>query len=172
MEIAKEIFELIRKRRSIRRFDNTKDVPKDLVLKIIEAGSYAPSGHNNQPWRFSIVKNESIKDEISKLTVYGNIVKSANVLITVFLDYEHSYDRDKDLMAIGACIENMLLFISSLGLGAVWLGEILKNKDKVRELLKVDDKKELVAIIALGYPMHTPKSPGRKPVEELIVNEY
>jgi nitroreductase len=172
MEIAKEIFELIRKRRSIRRFDNTKDVPKDLVLKIIEAGSYAPSGHNNQPWRFSIVKNESIKDEISKLTVYGNIVKSANVLITVFLDYEHSYDRDKDLMAIGACIENMLLFISSLGLGAVWLGEILKNKDKVRELLKVDGKKELVAIIALGYPMHTPKSPGRKPVEELIVNEY
>jgi len=172
MEIEKEIFELIRKRRSIRRFDNTKDVSKDLVLKIIEAGSYAPSGHNNQPWRFSIIKNESIKDEISKLTVYGNIVKSANVLIAVFLDHEHSYDRDKDLMAIGACIQNMLLYISSIGLGAVWLGEILKNKDKVKEILHIEGKKELVAIIAVGYPIQIPKSPGRKPVEELIINEY
>ncbi len=172
MEIEKEIFELIKKRRSIRRFDKAKEIPKDIVLKIIEAGSYAPSGHNNQPWRFSIIKDELMKARISDLTVYGNIVKSANVLIAVFLDYAHSYDRDKDLMAIGACIENMLLFISSLGLGAVWLGEILRNKDKVKELLQIEGEKELVAVIAIGYPIQTPKSPGRKPVEELIINEY
>lgn len=166
------IFEIIKNRRSIRKFEPEKKIDSSVLKKIIETGSFAPSGHNNQPWRFSIIRDKELKEKISKLTAYGSIVKSADTLIAVFMDHESSYDRDKDLMAIGASIQNMLLYISALGLGAVWLGEILKNKEKVREILNVDSKKELMAVIALGYPAHSPKFTGRKSVEELILNEY
>ncbi|MCX7770593.1 MAG: nitroreductase family protein [Proteobacteria bacterium] len=167
-----EIFEVIKKRRSIRKFEADKSIPIETIKDIISAGSFAPSGHNNQPWRFVVIKDKDMKTEVSRLTAYGSIVKSADTLIAVFINHPASYDRDKDLMAIGACIQNMLIYISSLGLGAVWLGEILKNKDRVRDLLKISSDNELIAVIALGYPAHSPKSPGRKSVEELILNVY
>jgi len=53
---------------------------------------------------------------------------------------------------VGASIQNMLLTIYSMELGGVWLGEILKNKEKVGELLKVDKDLELMAVVALGHP--------------------
>lgn len=162
-----DILEAIKGRRSVRVFTD-KDVDIETVLKIIEAGSYAPSGHNNQPWSFSIIKDKFFKDEVSKLTAYKKIIDSANVLIVVFLDKKHSYDRDKDLMAIGACIQNMMLFAHSINVGSVWLGEILKNKEKLRQMLEVSEEKEVMAVIALGYYTKKPAFPGRRTVEELI----
>lgn len=167
-----EILEVIKKRRSIRKFEVDKDIPIEIIESIISAGSFAPSGHNNQPWRFAIIKDRALKLKISELSAYGSIIKSANTLIAVFFHHPDSYDRDKDLMAIGACIQNMLLYITSLGLGAVWLGEILKNKEKVRELLNIPPEGELMAVIALGYPAFIPKPTSRKSVEELIINVY
>jgi len=167
-----EILEVIKNRRSIRKFETDKEIPPNIIKEIILAGSFAPSGHNNQPWRFVIIRDNDKKQKLSQLTAYGNIVKSSNTLIAVFINHKHSYDRDKDLMAIGACIQNMLLYITSIGLGAVWLGEILKNKDKVREILDISADNELMALLALGYPAQNPKSPGRKSVEELILSEY
>jgi nitroreductase len=58
----------------------------------------------------------------------------------------------KDVQAVGACIQNMLLTIRSIGLGGVWLGEILKNKQKVEELLGAGEDLELMAVVALGHP--------------------
>lgn len=167
-----DILDVIKNRRSIRKFDKDKKISSDTIKDIISAGSFAPSGHNNQPWRFVIIEDKDLKLKISGLTTYSSIIKSADTLIAVFLNHPDSYDRDKDLMAIGACIQNMLLYISSIGLGAVWLGEILKNKEKVRDILGVDTENELLAVIAIGYPIHVPKSPGRKSVEELILNVY
>ncbi len=82
-----------------------------------------------------VIKDKGLKDEVAALTKYSKIVRSANTLIAVFLDHSSSYDRTKDAMAIGACIQNMLLTIHSLGLGAVWLGEILEKKEEVLELV-------------------------------------
>jgi nitroreductase len=62
------------------------------------------------------------------------------------------YDRTKDVQAVGASIQNMLLTIHSMELGGVWLGEILQNKEKVGELLRVDKDLELMAVVALGHP--------------------
>ena len=146
-----DIFELIQSRRSIRKYTD-EPVSDDVIDKIIEAGTWAPSGLNNQPWKFGIVKDGDLKKEISGLTHYSRIVRDAHALIAVFLDLSKSYDRTKDAQAIGACIQNMLLYIHSSGLGAVWLGEILKSRDKVLELLGAPGDLELMAVIALGHP--------------------
>ena len=146
-----DIFEIIKTRRSIRKFTE-EPVPDKIVDRIIEAASWAPSGLNNQPWKFAIIRDKELKTKMSALTHYSQIVLSANVLIAVFLDHSLSYDRIKDAQAIGACMQNMLLLIHSEGLGAVWLGQILKNRDSVLELLKGPEELELMAVAALGYP--------------------
>lgn len=161
-----DVFEAIKKRRSIRKFKNI-DVEDEKILKILDAGRYAPSGLNNQPWRFHISKGEE-KDEISKFTKYGKIIKNSNLCISVFIDTEDIYNRERDLMAVGACIENMLLEVENLDLGACWIGEILNNKEKVREFLKLDKRYELMAVIAIGYKDETPHS-ERKSLNELMI---
>jgi len=65
----------------------------------------------------------------------------------------------------------MLLAAHALGLGGVWLGEILKNGDKVREVLGLPEGLELAAVVALGYPNDRRKRAGRKPLETFILKE-
>jgi nitroreductase len=163
-----DAFELIRTRRSIRKF-TAKHVPEEIINKIIEAGTWAPSGLNNQPWRFAVIRDETLKSNISELTHYSRIIVDSNALIAVFLDKSASYDRTKDCQAVGACIQNMLLYIHSVGLGAVWLGEILKSKDEVLKLIESSNELELMAVIAVGYPSTEGNKPSRNPLSETVI---
>ncbi len=164
------VFETILTRRSIRSFTD-EPVDKGTVRTILEAGSWAPSGLNNQPWRFAVLWDNEMKEKMSQLTKYGSIIRNAPVVIAVFLDHDASYDYVKDCQAIGACLQNMLLTIHDLGLGGVWIGEILKNKDEVRTLLGLDSKLELMAVVALGHPSGSDRQSHRKSLEELVVFE-
>ncbi|GAB4491216.1 MAG: nitroreductase [Thermodesulfovibrionales bacterium] len=163
-----DIIQLITSRRSVRRFTQ-EQVTDELVDRILEAGRWAPSGLNNQPWRFAVVRDRGLIQEISKLTHYGKIVLAANLLIPVFLDREKIYHREKDIQGIGACLQNMLLEIHSLGLGAVWLGEIIRSDAAIRKLLGLGDGLELMAVLALGYPAEDPKPTKRKALADLLV---
>jgi len=133
-----ETMEAIKSRRSVRGFTN-ENVSDNLVMQILEAGRWAPSGLNNQPWRFIVVRDAETKIELSKLTEYGPTIKNAPLLIVVFLDKDHMYHYVKDVQSIGACIQNMLLAIHSLGLGGVWLGEILKSREMVNKVLETPE---------------------------------
>ncbi len=162
------ILQAIHERRSIRRFTDAA-VSRDLIMTALKAASWAPSGLNNQPWRFAVVHDQALKEKLAGLTRYSTILKSAPVLVPVFLDRENSFDYVKDCQAVGACLQNFLLAAHSLGLGAVWIGEILKNKEKVIEILDLPDRLELMAVVAVGYPEHHSQSSHRRPIEELIL---
>lgn len=165
-----ELFEAILGRRSVRKFQ-PREISRDLLLKIIEAGRWAPSGMNNQPWRFVLVQDKTVKDKISSCTAYAKIINSASCLIAVFIDADAVYNRDKDMQAIGACMENMLLMAFALGLGGCWLGEILNKKTAVAELLAVPPTYELAAVLAMGYPDEAPRQASRKKLKELLIKE-
>jgi nitroreductase len=166
-----DILDEIKKRRSIRK--NKMVMPDDEdIQKMLEAGRWAPSGLNNQPWRFMVVRDGDTKKRISAFTKYGPVIRKAPLLIVVCMDTAISYNRDKDMMAIGACIENMLLEAHSLGLGACWLGEILNKKEDLAEFLDLDDDLEIMAVITVGYPDEEVKPPGRTPLSRLKVRVY
>lgn len=167
-KFANPVLQTIYERRSIRRF---LDAPVDhsQIIEALKAASWAPSGLNNQPWRFALVRDQETKDKLAGLTRYSATLKSAGVLIAVFLDREASYDYTKDCQAIGACIQNLLLALHSFELGAVWIGEILKNKDRVLQILQLPDRLELMAVVAAGHPVARNQSSHRRPIEELIV---
>jgi len=162
-----KILDIIRARRSVRKYSG-EPVQDITINEILEAARWAPSGLNNQPWRFVVIKDDSYKKKISELTHYSSIIAGSNFLIAVFYNQPAGYNRDKDLMSIGASIQNMLLYAHEAGIGSVWLGEILKNREKINPLLGIDGSNEFVAIVAFGVPGEECVS-ERKKMSELIL---
>jgi len=160
----------IHERRSVRHFTEAP-VSRDLIMTALEAASWAPSGLNNQPWRFAIIWDQAMKEALAALTKYSNTLKSASVLIAGFLDKEASYDYTKDCQAVGACLQNLLLSLHSMDLGAVWIGEILKNKERLLATLDLPERLELMAVVAVGYPASRDQKSQRRPLEDLILLE-
>ncbi len=161
----------IRMRTSVRLY-KPQSIEQEKLAYILQSATLAPSGKNIQSWRFVVVQQDkSLLQSIGDLMQYSKFAKTADCLICVFLDKKESYDYTKDCQAIGACIENMLLTATSLGIGSCWIGEILNRQTEVKELLQVDkDRYNLMAIVSLGYPLREKqvKTP-RKPLSELML---
>ena len=166
-----DLLNLIKSRRSVRNFVYKK-IDNQTIKEIIDCGRWAPSGRNNQPWKVQIVSHPTVKRMIAENTEYGGIVESAFLNLVVFLDLERGYDRVKDILAMGAFIQNMLLAVHAKGLGAVWIGEILKNKEKICEIFKFSpDKYELMGVITVGIideSLEQKEERERRPLEEFI----
>ncbi|MBP1910709.1 nitroreductase [Methanolobus bombayensis] len=165
-----EVIDTILSRRSIRKY--TDEPVKDEDIKtILEAARWAPSGLNNQPWKFIVIKDKTTMEELAGCTHYSAIVQNAPLLIAVYLDTETMYNKTKDIQAIGAAIQNMLLACCGLGLGAVWLGEILNNEEKVNLILNCPDSMELMAVLAIGKPAEDGKVKPRKEIKDIAYSE-
>lgn len=165
-----KVIDTILNRRSVREFTD-RPVNRDEINTILNAGRWAPSGLNNQPWRFIVIRNSETIHKLSECTHYSSTVAGAPLLIATFLDTEHSYNRVKDIQAIGASIQNMLLACGELGLGAVWLGEILNQNEKVNSILHCPSKLELMAVLAIGEPAPGKRSSARKALSELVFED-
>jgi len=165
-----KVIDTILKRRSVREFTD-KPVSKEDINTILNTGHWAPSGLNNQPWRFIVVRNRETIHKLSECTHYSGIVAGAPLLIAAFLDTEHSYNRTKDVQAIGAAIQNMLLTSCELGLGGVWLGEILNQNEKVNSILDCPSKLELMAVLAIGEPVPKERTSTRKALSEIVFDD-
>ena len=145
-----KLLDLIRSRRSVRNFIYKK-IDNDTIKEILDCGRWAPSGRNSQPWKVCIVAHPTVKRMIAEQSKYGGIIENAYLNFVVFLDLERGYDRVKDVLAIGAFIQNMLLAVHAKGLGAVWIGEILQNKEKISEIFKLSPEKyELMGVLTVG----------------------
>lgn len=166
-----ELLEAIRTRRSVRGF-RPDPVPTELLETLVEAAGWAPSGLNNQPWRFHLVQDAGVLEGLARCTRYGRVLRSARAAVAVFLDREASYHREKDCQGVGACLQNLLLAAHGLGLGACWLGEILNRRDEMERLLGAPDSCELMAVVALGYPAREDQGAAeRLPLDRLIVGK-
>ena len=166
------VLEAIRTRRSIRRF-TAEPVTDTEVNALLEAGRWAPSGKNNQPWRFLVVRAGDPRQEaLAGLTAYAAIVRAAPVLLCVFLDQPSCYSPAKDQQGMGACLQNILLAAHSLGLGAVWIGEIINQEPAVTTALGLDPSRlSLAAVLAVGRPGQKGAS-TRKPLAELMLEPF
>ncbi len=166
MDLLKGIYT----RRSVRQYTD-RPVERAELIEIIKAGTWAPSGLNNQPWRFVIIQSEGVRQKLADLTTYHVAIERAPACIAVFADRNAMYNDVKDHQAIGACIQNMLLAAHALGLGTVWLGEILRNADAVRTLLGLPEEMELMAIVTVGHPKPQKRNSHRKDISEVLLKE-
>ena len=171
--IKNDIVEFIKERKSVRSFIYKK-ISKETILDWLDCGRWAPSGRNSQPWRVCVVIHPTVKRMLSDLSKYGGIIEEAYVSLVVFLDLERAYDRVKDIQAIGAFMQNILLGIHAQEeIGAVWIGEILAKKNEVNEIFKFPlDKFELMGVIAIGYIDDAREKAGKKQRERRMVEEF
>lgn len=189
-----DIFKVIKTRRTIRKYQE-KIIPKIVLDKIIEAGIWAPSAHNSQPWNFKIIAEEKWKDIFcEKLNQYPSssilssvnisikrtiaIMQNAPVIIAVYNNGKLSRDSSKlgkiyysaayisEIESIAAAIENMHLVATALGVGMAWLTMPLLIKDYITSILKVEG--ELMAILTFGYPAEKGKIYLRKSVSSIV----
>ena len=144
------VLNFLGKRRSVRKF-KTDIISAEIIQKLIECATLAPSACNKQDWRFIVIDNPDIKRKI----VDGgstNLIKSApcGILITYSnLTINNIYHDD--LQSAAAAIENLLLAAANLNLGACWICN-LPTKRYLRKLLNIPSHYSPVAYVLLGYP--------------------
>jgi nitroreductase len=150
----------IRKRRSVR--DYTGDpIPREDLEKIVDAGRWAPSGYNRQPWDFIVVTERAT---IDKLKVVAHWMAKAGAVIAVALDPSSEFWLEDG----AAAIENILIASTALGYGSCWLeGDTLPLEEKFKTLLNVPEEKRLLTLIPIGVPTEWPTR-EKKSLEEVI----
>ncbi|MDI6839849.1 MAG: nitroreductase family protein [bacterium] len=156
------LMDIIKKRRSVRSYLD-KPVEDDKIEQIIEAARLAPSACNSQCWRFVVVKDKDIKDQITKNALGGIVVsnawaKTAPIIIVACADLSFITHRvgagikgiEYHLLDMGIAVEHLVLMATELGLGTCWIGWF--NERAVRNILKIPRGTKVVALITLGYP--------------------
>ncbi len=171
--------ECITGRRSIRQYTD-QSVSHELLKQIVETASYAPSWKHTQIVRYIAVEGET-KQKLSKLTSAhpnnGSIMANAPMVIAVTIIKGRSgYERDGSfttergdswqMFDAGIASEAFCLAAYEQGLGTVIMG--IFDQKEASDLLAIPEDRELVALIAIGYPDESPIAPKRKSVEDLL----
>lgn len=148
-----DVLQAIKERRSIRKYE-LKAVPEEKLTQILESGRWAPSASNRQPWRFIVVRDEKVKNELARVAVYGSFMAQAPVAIAVVIDPQASNHPVEDG---AAATQNMLLAAHALGLGTCWIGSYGSGyEERAKEVLGIPRDNRLLALISLGYPAESP----------------
>lgn len=171
-EASNPVLAALFERRSIRKYTG-EPVSREALLQILEAGRWAPSGKNNQPWKFGVVlAGDPRQEQLAGLTKYQPLIQGGKAFVAVFLDKDRMYDPLKDHQAAGACIQNMLLAAHALGLGGVWVGEILKSTPQVLDLFHLSpDACEFMALLVFGHPAAKGAS-SRRELSDFLVEAF
>lgn len=164
-----DVFSAIEKRHSYRGTFTGKQVPREDLKKIVQAGLQAPSGCNAQTTSFVIVDNPEIISHIGDITD-NKVVRNAKAVIVCLADHHPVYHGTSfGVEDCAAAVENMLLAITALGYATVWIDGALRadNKaKKIAEILGVPGDKEVRIILPIGEPSEKGLQRERKPFAE------
>jgi nitroreductase len=168
-----DFWQVIEERRSVRDFDDGRDVPPEMVQRILGAAIRAPSAGNCQPWHFVVVRSEQTKDLLAQ-AAYGQwFIAEAPVVIVVCADPSRSSwrygSRGTQLYCLqdtAAATEHILLAATSLGLGACWVGAF--DEKAASQALGLSANLRPVAIVPMGYPTGRSYRTSRRSLEEVV----
>lgn len=172
-----ELFEAIMERRSVRAFKPTP-IPDELLDKILEAARWAPSAGNCQARDFIIVQDLEVKRKLCEAALGQGFIEDAPLNVVVCANERRSARRYGSrgrgfycLLDAAASVQNILLAVHALGLGACWIGAF--NDRMVAEVLNLPQWLRPVAIIPIGYPDEKPWTTPRLPLKNLVyINRY
>lgn len=179
-----ELDAVILARRSIRKY-LPQPVEEDKLAAVLEAARLCQSGKNRQPWRFMALtgaQKDAVADimlrlfetEHPELPPYyttskhtAKVIRAAPVLILIFREEDEKW-RDGDLLSIGAAVEHMALKAVDLGLGSLWIRDVVYTAGEIKALVGRPEL-HLVCAFALGYAAEAPAPRPRKALEELLL---
>jgi nitroreductase len=161
----------IRDRRSVRVYEK-KNIPQEVLLKVIEAARLAPSANNRQPWKFVVVRDPGKRAALAKAAKEQQFVAEAPVVIAaVALEPERVMTCGVPAYAVDLAIavDHMTLAAVEHGLGSCWIGAFYQ--EDVKKLLGIPSECKTVVLLTLGYPRDQARFKNRKPLEEILCYE-
>jgi len=158
-------------RRSIRSYTD-EPVSDAAIETILRAAMAAPSAGNQQSWRFVVVTGAEQRQALSEATPYSRMIASAPLAIVVCGDTRAEKHPGYWVQDCSAAIENALLAVNALGLGAVWIGvhPIEDREANVTALLGLPDGVRPLSMLAIGHPAET-KPPAERYDPALVHRE-
>jgi nitroreductase len=150
------VMSLIRRRRSIRKFEN-KPIEPDKMDILVEAALRAPSSRGLQPWEFVIVTEQDLLEKLSRAKPHGSaFLANAPLGIVICADADESDVWIEDSSIAATFVQ---LAAESLGLGSCWIqirNRMHENSETseeyISEVLRIPRKLRVEAMIAIGYP--------------------
>ncbi|WGI16850.1 nitroreductase family protein [Methanonatronarchaeum sp. AMET-Sl] len=174
VEVSLDLFDVIRSRRSVRKFKD-QSVGDEEVVKVLKAGVWAPSAGNLQSRDYVVVRDGEVKRELVK-AAEQQFIFDAPVVIVVCANMERASekygDRGYNLYSIQdatAAVQNMLLTVHALGLGSCWIGAF--DEERVSEVLGLPSGVRPVSMLPIGHPDVDPNPPKRYPLEKFVHEE-
>ena len=163
-----ELYETIRKRRSVRKYQK-KELPQELLCRLLEAGRMAPSAKNNQPWKFVVIKDETCKKQLAICCKERMWIADASVIIAAVAtnpDYRMGNGRPSDDIDLSIALTHIMLAAAGESLGSCWIGSF--DYDRVKALLGIPEKFIIVSLLTIGYPAEVPMVKERKSLDEIV----
>jgi len=168
------VLNLIKERRSIRKYKGDA-IPEYVLQRILEAVRLAPSAKNLQPWRFIVVKDRILKNNLAEACNYQSFMASAPLIVVACAFPENCYAYMGHYMKswpidVAIAMEHLVLQAQEEGLGTCWIGAF--EEEKVKSVLKIPQDIKVLALTPLGYPDEEPSFRGRKKLEEIISYDF
>ena len=166
-----DLFNIIKSRRSIRKYLD-KAIPYEFILKILDAGRWAPRAGNAHDIEFVVVRDREKINKLAQLSYGQYWITSAPLVIVLVSDYDRVkrlYGDFGESFSIGnayTTAENMLLMANYLGLGSCIIGTFDEKELKI--LLNIPMEKKVWLFITFGYSLETPFVPHRLDLQNLV----
>ena len=168
-----EFRELIKTRESVRNYDSKKQIPRDVLDRILEAGRLAPSAANRQPWKFLLISSAEMLSKV-RMCYKGEWFRKAPHILVVMGNRDDAWTRRYDgynsiETDLTIAMDHLILAAANEGVGSCWIAAF--DPVILRESLDLKENEEVFAITPLGYPEDS-YQPGqvknRKDISEIV----
>ncbi|MFZ0456670.1 MAG: nitroreductase family protein [Ignavibacteriaceae bacterium] len=168
-----ETMKAILTRRSIRKY-KAKAITENQLNEIIKAAMYAPSAFNNQPWQFIAVDKKEILGEIFKIIPHAEMLQQAAAAIIVCGDKNLEENINLIVLDCSAAVQNALLAIHDLGLGAVWISAypVEEAMTGLKNFFNLPEYIVPIALLSIGYPDEAVTAEERFKTEKIHFNNW
>jgi nitroreductase len=168
-----DTFKAISTRRSIRKYTN-KQIPQELINKLLKAAMYAPSAMNYQPWHFIVFDTNESLTTIHELLSHADMLAEAACGILVCGDLELERNIDFIVQNCSAATQNILLEAHELGLGAVWVGVFPEKQtmQNIKRSFGLPESIVPISLVPIGYPNENPGTDERFKPDKVHYNSW
>lgn len=159
------------KRRSCRAY-KPGAIPDEHLRLILEAGRYAPSAGNTQPWRFVITRQPELKRQIAAACSEQHWMANADIILTgmgVPKESRKHGDWQWYSVDVSIAMQNMILAATALGYGTCWIGSF--DQQLVKQLLNIPPAMHVIALTPIGISDDVHEAPPRKSWDVLFSEE-
>ena len=164
-----DALEAIKGRRSVRKYKK-EPVSEEQVKQILEAGRWAATKGNKQPWKFIILNDAQVRNNLANTLSTGKFLSEAPLGIAVVIKLDDPVHAVQDG---AAATQNMLLAAHALGLGGCWISvHDMSWEGEAKEVLGIPEEESLLSVVSIGHPAETPQKEKKTLDEVTFINRY